>query len=143
MSAILLGNFTCTHLQIHNTNATYFGIDASEGWVIFIHFKIDFRGSDRESPTSYSDRGNKLGRGAQNNRAYNKEIDFIFTGGKSSLWQILMYLYTTIHTLNNLWHFFRTRLWYFQACLFESSFVDLDTMVKHTVVIMRVVRNKS
>lgn len=64
------------------TNATYFGINASEGWVIFVHFKIDFRGSDRESPTSYSDRGNKLGRGAQNNRAYKKETKFYFHRGK-------------------------------------------------------------
>lgn len=81
-NAILLGVFTCTHSQIHNTNATYFGINASEGWVIFVHFKIDFRGSDRESPTSYSDRGNKLGRGAQNNRAYKKETKFYFHRGK-------------------------------------------------------------
>lgn len=67
---------------MHNRNSTYFAIDASEGWVIFVHFEIDFRGSDGESPTSFSDRGNKLGRGAQNNRAYNTEIYFYFSLGK-------------------------------------------------------------
>lgn len=67
---------------MHNRNSTYFAIDASEGWVIFVHFKIYFRGSDGESPTSFSDRGNKLGRGAQNNRAYNTEICFLFFTGE-------------------------------------------------------------
>lgn len=61
----------CTIANGQWINVTYFGINASEGRVIFIHFEVNFRGSDRKSPTSYDDRGNNLGRGAQNHRAYN------------------------------------------------------------------------
>lgn len=54
--------YTC--LQV-----TYLWVDPFEGRVILVHLKVDFSGGDGQSPPSHQDRGNKLGRAAQDHWA--------------------------------------------------------------------------
>ena len=63
-------------VKLHTAvRVTHLGVDPLEGRVILVHLEVDLGGGDGQSPPGHQDRGDELGRAAQNHGACRAEHD--------------------------------------------------------------------